>query len=140
MASNFRISAAARTAACDAIVDLVDSGGAAGTLEVSTGSPPTAPASADSGTPLGTCTFTYPNAFGAASAGVATAASITPDSSADASGTAGHFRIKNSSGTVIMQGTAGNAAATPDLVFDNSAIVFGGQISITSLTVTVPEQ
>lgn len=138
MALNFKISTAARNAACNAIVDLVDAGGA-GTCEVRTGAPPATPATADSGTLLGTCTFSA-TAFGAASNGTATAAAITSDTNADASGDAGHFRVKDGGGNVIFQGTAGVSGDTPDMVFDNKSIVAGGTIAISTFTVTVPEQ
>lgn len=137
MASDFEISTAARNAACDAIVDLIDGGAGAGTLTIRTGAPPATPATADSGTLLGTLTFSDP-AFGSAATGVATASAITSDSSADASGDAGHFRVKDSNGVVIMQGTAGEAADTPDMTFDEKSIVAGGVIACTSFTVTVP--
>lgn len=137
MALNFKISTAARTAACDAIVDLVDGGAAAGTLAIRTGAPPTNPADADSGTLLGTLTFSDP-AFGAASSGVATASAITSDTNADASGDAGHFRVKDSNGVVIFQGTAGEAADTCDMTFDEKSIVATGTIACSSFTVTVP--
>jgi len=139
MASDFKISTAARNAAADAIADLFDAGSGAGTLPIRTGSPPANVADADSGTLLGTPVFSDP-AFGAASTGVVTAASITSDSSADNSGTAGHFRGKDSDANTIFQGTAGEAGDTPDMVFDNKTIVAGGVIAITSLTLTVPVQ
>ncbi len=139
MASNFKISTAARNAACDAIVDLVDSGGT-GTCAIRTGAPPASPASADTGTLLGTCTFSA-TAFGASSNGTATAASITSDTNADASGDAGHFRVLNGSAAVVFQGTAGVSGDTPDMTFTpTKSIVAGGTIAISSFTVTVPEQ
>ena len=138
MANNFKISNAARSAACDGIVDLIDGGAGAGTIEIRTGGPPTNVADADSGTLLAVLTFSDP-AFGAASNGVATASSITSDSSANASGTAGHFRVKDSSGTVICQGTCGDAGDAPvDMQFDNKSIVLGGIVGVSSFTVTVP--
>ena len=141
MASDFEISVAAQNAACDAIVDLIDGGAAAGTLAIRTGVPPATCAAVDTGVLLGTLTFSDP-AFGAAAAGVATVTpSITSDSSADASGDAGHFRVKDSNGVVIMQGTAGEAADAPvDMQFDEKTIVAGGVIACTSFTVTVPLQ
>lgn len=139
MASNFKISTAARNAACDAIVDLVDGGAGAGTIGIRTGAPPATPATADSGTLLGTLTCSDP-AFGAASSGTATASSITSDTNADASGDAGHFRVYDSNSNVIFQGTAGNSGDSPDMTFDNKSIVAGGTIAISSFTVTVPEQ
>ena len=140
MALNFKISVAARNAACDGIVDLCEGGTPPAEVEVRTGAPPATPATGDSGTLLGTLVMTNP-AFGAAAAGIATASAITDDSSADASGDAGHFRVKTGvAGTVIMQGTAGEAADTTDMTFDNKSIVLGGTISISAFTVDVPEQ
>ena len=139
MASNFKISTAARNAACDGIVDLVDAGASAGTCAIRTGAPPTGPGDADSGTLLATLTFGDPS-FGAAASGTATANAITSDTSADASGDAGHFRVKDSDGNVIFQGTAGEAADTPDMEFDEKSIVAGGTVAISSFTVTMPEQ
>ncbi len=75
-ASNFKISTAARNAACDALVDRIDGGTGAGTIPIRTGPPPTNVADASSGTLLGTCTFSA-TAFGASSSGTATANSIT---------------------------------------------------------------
>lgn len=138
-ASNFKISTAARNAACDGIVDLIDGGAGAGTCAIRTGAPPTNVSDADSGTLLGTLTFSDP-AFGNAATGTATANSITSDTDADASGDAGHFRVKDSDATTIFQGTAGEAADTPDMTFDNKTIVAGGTIAISSFTVTVPIQ
>ena len=135
MASNIKLGNAARSAACDGIVDRLDGG----TIRIGTAAPPTNPGDADSGTTLGTCTFGTP-AFGAASSGVATANAVTSDTSADASGDAGHFRFKTSGAVVDIQGTAGNSGDAPDMTFDNKSIVAGGTIAISSITVTVPIQ
>jgi hypothetical protein len=130
-----KLSTAARNGACDAIVDLIDGGSGAGTIEIRTGAAPTNPGDADSGTLLATLTFSDP-AFGAASSGTATASAITQDSNVDASGTAAHFRIKDSNGTVIMQGSVGTSGA--DINFTTTTFVMSGTCSISSLTVTVP--
>lgn len=138
MASNFKLSTAARNAACNAIVDLLDGG----TIAIRTGAPPTNVSDASSGTLLGTCTFGTP-AFGDASTGTATANAISDDSSADNSGDAGYFRCYASGGgdtEAIFQGTAGEAADSTDMTFDDKSIVAGGVISISSFTVTVPIQ
>lgn len=137
MASAFKLGTAARNAAVDGIVDLIDGGAGAGTCGIRTGSPPTNPGDADSGTLLGTLTFSDP-AFGAAASGTATADTISSDTSADNSGDAGHFRVYDSDSNVIFQGTAGEAADTPDMEFDNKTIVAGGTIAISSFTVTQP--
>lgn len=127
----YRLSTLARNAACDAIVDLLDSG----TIEIRTGAQPTNVGDADSGTLLGTLTFGA-TAFGAAVTGVATANAITSDSSADASGTAAHARIKTSSPAIHSDCSCGQGSG--DIDFDNATIVAGGTIAITSLTITQP--
>jgi hypothetical protein len=131
----FRLSDDTRNKACDAIVDDIDAGAGAGTIAIRTGAQPTNVGDADSGTLLGTLTFSDP-AFGGAASGTATASAITSDTNADNSGTAGHFRIKDSDGNIVADGTCGQG--TGDLSFDNAVIVAGGTIAITSFTVTVP--
>lgn len=131
----FRIANNVRSAACDAIVDLIDAGAGAGTIAVRTSTQPTNVGDADNGTLLGTLTFSDP-AFGAASNGVATASAITSDTNADNSGEVGHFRIKDSDATIVADGTA--AQGSGDLNFDEGTIVAGGVIAISSATVTVP--
>lgn len=126
----------ARNAACDAIVDAIDAGGA-GTIEIRTGSQPASPNDAASGTLLATLTFNA-TAFGAAAAGVATANAITSDTNVDATGTAGYARIKSGGGTTIFDVDIGQGSGTLD--FDNSSFVAGGTAAISSFTVTVPEQ
>jgi hypothetical protein len=133
----YRLSTDTRNKCCDALVDDVDSGSPPGTIAIRTGAQPTNVGDADTGTLLGTLTFSNP-AFGNAATGVATASAITSDTNADNSGTAGHFRIKDGSGNIHSDGTCGQG--TGDLSFDNSVIVAGGTIAISSLTVTVPIQ
>lgn len=135
MALNHKISTAARNASIAALAALLDGG----TLEVRTGSPPTNPSDGDSGTLLGTLTFDDP-AFGSPSTGTVTAEAIASDTSADNSGTAGHFRTKDDGSAVVTQGTAGASGDTPNLVFDNPVIVAGGTIAISSFTLTQPVQ
>lgn len=130
-----KISNAARSAAADAIVGLINAGASAGTLAIRTGSPPTNVADADSGTLLATLTMSDP-AFGAAANGVATASAIASDTNVDASGTAAHFRIKDSNALTVLQGTVGTSGA--NINFDSVTFVAGGTCAITSLTITVP--
>jgi hypothetical protein len=131
----FRLSTAARNAACDAIVDLIDGGAGAGTIKIRTSTQPTNVGDAENGTLLGSLTFSDP-AFGSAATGVATANAITSDTSADASGTATHFRIFDSNSAIIADGTCGLGSG--DLSFDNNVIVAGGTIAISSFVVTHP--
>lgn len=132
-----KISNTARSAMADALVDLIDGGAGAGTIAIRTGSAPTNTTDGDSGTLLATLTFSDP-AFGSASNGVATASAITQDSSVDASGTAEHFRIKDSNGTVIAQGSVTAGGGGGDIEFNTVTFVAGGICAISSMTVTMP--
>lgn len=74
-------------------------------------------------------------AFGAASAGVATANAITSDSSADATGTATWFRVLKSDGvTVLWDGSVGTATA--NLILNAVSIVAGAAVAVSSFTYT----
>lgn len=132
-----RISVAARSAAADAVVDLLDGGAGAGTLEIRTGAQPATPATAASGTLLATLTLSDP-AFGAASSGVATASAITDDTSADATGTAGWFRAKDSSGNAVIDGDITGTGGGGNMELDSTSIVSGGLVEVTSWTITMP--
>jgi hypothetical protein len=115
---------ATRNAACNAIVDLIDAGTGAGTLEIQ-----------DSGnTEIATLTFNDP-AFGDAATGTATAGAITSDTNATG-GTAALFQAKDSDGTVVLSGSVGTSGE--DLNLNTLTIGAGATVSITSLTVTVP--
>lgn len=69
---------------------------------------------------------------------LATFNAITDDSSADATGTATHFRIlTQSGGTVIAQGSVGTSGA--DMNLNTTSITSGSTVSITSATILLPE-
>jgi hypothetical protein len=109
--------------------------GASGILYIRDGTIEANCAAADSGTLLAQLTFNATFAAGAA-AGVLTLNAITQDSSADATGTATHFRAKTSGGTTIFQGTVG--ASGSDLNLTTTSIVSGQPVSVTSWTITAP--
>jgi hypothetical protein len=136
MAADPRLTNATASAACDAIVDRIDTGGA-GTIKIYTATIPTdADTALGAQTLLATLTFSA-TAFGAASNGVATASAITSDSSADATGTAAWARIANGAGTTIMDVTVGTSGE--DINFNTVSFVTGATVAITSMTVTVPK-
>lgn len=120
------ISSAARSAMCDALVDLVDGGSGQGKIKIYTGS---------FAAQLAELLFTDP-AFGAASNGVATADTISDEDSALDTGTAAVCRITNSDDTVIWEGTVGTSGA--DINLNTTSITTGDRISISSFTVTMP--
>jgi hypothetical protein len=130
MANNPKRTAAVANAAADAAVALADGG----KLRIYSGSQPATAATAVSGqTLLAELTLGSP-AFGAASNGVATANSITADSSADATGTAAWFRVVSSGGTGLWDGSVATSGA--DLNLDSVSIVAGGNVSVSSFTFT----
>lgn len=133
MANTPSITTAARNAAADAVVDLVDVGGA-GSLRIYSGTAPADANAALSGNTLLAQLTMSATAFGSASSGVATAAAITQDSSADATGTATFFRVLSGGGTVVMQGEVGTSGA--DLNLNSVAISSGAAVSVSSFTYT----
>jgi len=127
------ISASARNAAVDAITALLNGG----SLEIRTGSQPTGPGVAATGTLLGTLTLSA-TAFAASSSGAATANPIAGDSSADATGTAGWFRAKSSGGAGVIDGAVTATGGGGELTLDSTSIIAGGTINVTAWTVTMP--
>lgn len=124
------ISAALRTVLCDAFVDAIDNGTTAGKLNIATDT------AGSYGTLLAELVFSNP-AFGAASAGVATANAITSDLSCNATGTAAHFQVTDGDDTVLFYGTVGSGSG--DIDFDSVSFSAGTTISIAaSGTITMP--
>ena len=128
-----QLSTAVRNARIDSIETTI---GASAILRIRTGAPPATPATADSGTVL--AEMTLPVSWMAAASGGAAALSGTwQDASANATGTAGHFRIYDSTGaTCGIQGTVTATGGGGDLTLDNTSIASGQQVTITSFTLT----
>lgn len=137
------ISNVAARAAADAVVDLVDGGAGAGLLRIYSGTIP-----ADADTALGAqvllaeLTMSDP-AFGAAAdanpGGRATASAITGDTSANATGTASFYRMVDSTGVTIVQGSVTATGGGGDLQLNSVAIQSGAAVTVTSFTLTMPE-
>lgn len=126
-------SVAVRNARLDAIETTI---GTAAILKIRTGAPPADCAAADSGTVL--ATLTLPSDWLAAASGGAKAKSGTwSDSSADASGTAAHFRVYDSGGTVCgMQGTVTATGGGGDMTLDNAVLASGQVFTVNTFTIT----
>jgi hypothetical protein len=122
---------AVRNARLDAIETAI---GVSAVLKIRTGAAPATCATADSGTVL--ATLTLPSDWmAAASSGTKALAGSWTDASADAAGTAAHFRLYASDGTTChMQGTV--AASGADLNVDNVTFAAGQSFTITSFTLT----
>lgn len=131
-----RLSTAARNAAADAVVDLIDAGAGAGTVKIYTGAQPATGNDEGSGTLLATVSFADP-AFGAAATGVATA--TDPASvSIVATGTAASFVVEDSTGANIFNGTVTATGGGGDMQLGTVALSSGANLDITAFTYTHP--
>jgi len=129
----FQLSTTVRNAELDAIETAI---GTSAILKIRTGSPPANCAAADSGSVL--ATLNLPSDWLANASGGTKAKSGTwEDTSADATGTAGHFRVYDSGGsTCHMQGTVTATGGGGDLTLDNTSITSGQDVLITGFTLT----
>lgn len=141
MATNPMISMAAARAGLDAILAKLNVGGTPGTIKIWTGAMPNSSGAADTGTRLATLTLSVAAFAGAIDdvAGLATSSanSITADTNAAATGTAGYFRGYDSANSCVIQGTVGTSNA--DMILNTTSIVSGATVSITSWTVSLPD-
>mgnify|MGYP000541243287 FL=1 len=129
----FQFSTTARNAALDAIETAI---GTSAVLKIRTGTVPADCGTADAGSVL--ATLNLPSDWLAAASGGSKSKSGTwEDTSADATGTAGHFRIYASNGTTVhMQGTITATGGGGDMTLDNTSIASGQQVTITSFTLS----
>lgn len=121
------------TALKNTILDGFDSAFDSATLEIRSGSAPGAGNTA-TGTVLATIT-TPADAFAAASSGTKAKAGTWSDSSADATGTAGHFRMTK--GSAVIEGTVTATGGGGDIELDSTSITSGQVVTITSLAWSV---
>ena len=128
-----QFSVAVRNARLDAIET---QGGTSAVLKIRTGSAPANCATADSGSVL--ATLNLPSDYLAGASGGSKAKSGTwEDSSADATGTAGHWRLYASDGTTVLaQGTVTATGGGGDLTVDNTSFASGQAFTITGWTFT----
>lgn len=131
-----RLTTAARNASTDSVVDLVDAGTGAGTLKIYTGSQPASANDAATGTLLATVTFADP-AFGASASGTAAATDPAPVTGA-ATGTAGWFRVADSAGTTVFDGSVTATGGGGDLTLSSTSISTGISVDLTAFSYTTP--
>ena len=132
MAANPKFSDACVNAEANAIGDALDSG----YIRIYDGSQPANADTAVSGQTLLAELRFNAAAFPSAVAGLITAAAITDDSSANATGTASWARILASNGTsVYFDGSVGTASA--NVILNTTSIVTGAVVSCSSLTLQV---
>lgn len=126
-----QLSTTVRNAMLDAIETTV---GTSAILELRTGSVPANCAASDSGTLL--ISYSLASDWAAAASSGSKALNNVPlTGSAIATGTAGHFRLKNSAGsTCHAQGTITATGGGGDMTVDNTSIASGQTVNVTSLT------
>lgn len=126
-------SVAVRNAQLDAIESTI---GVSAVLKIRTGAAPANVATADSGTVL--ATLTLPSDWMAAASGGSKAKSGTwEDASADATGTAAHWRLYASDGTTChAQGTVTATSGGGDMEVDNTSFSAGQAFTVTTFTIT----
>ena len=122
MAANYRTSL--KTTRMTAVRDDIDSGAGAGYIEICSSAYASVLATITLADPCGsvtgdTLTFTMPKS----------------DTSADATGTAAIARIKESTGTVIVQGLTVGTSGT-DIILSSLAITAGDTVTLNSATIT----
>jgi hypothetical protein len=108
--------------------------GTSPTLEIRTSAPPVNCAAADSGSVLATVALPS-DWMAAASGGTKSKSGTWQDLSADAAGTAGHFRIKQG-GTCHIQGTCTITGGGGDMILDNTNFAVGQVFTVVNFTLT----
>lgn len=129
----FQFSTAARNALLDAIETAI---GAGAILRIRTGAAPANCAAADTGTVV--ATLNLPSDWLAAATGGSKSMSGTwQDLIADATGTAAHFRIYDSTGTTChLQGTVTATGGGGDMQLGTVSISSGSEVVVSAFTLT----
>ncbi|HXJ72343.1 MAG TPA: hypothetical protein VNM37_05805 [Candidatus Dormibacteraeota bacterium] len=105
-------------------------------MRIRTGSPPANCAAADTGTVL--ATLNLPSDWmAAASSGSKAKSGTWQDTSADNTGTAGHFRIYDSGDTTChIQGTVSASGGGGDMTVDSTSFTSGQSFTVTIFTIS----
>lgn len=129
-----QLAVSTRNARLDAIETEI---GTSAILKIRTLSPPSDCSQADVGTVLATLNLPSDWMAAASSGSKTKAAGAWQDTSADAAGTAAHFRIYDSGGSVChIQGTVTITGGGGDMELDNTNIAVGQTVTVTTFTLT----
>ena len=128
-----QLSVAVRNARLDAIETTT---GTSAILKIRSGTVPATCATADAGTVLATCNLPS-DYLAAASSGSKAKSGTWEDTSADATGTAAHFRLYASDGTTChAQGTVTATGGGGDMTVDNVSFAAAQAFTLTGFTLT----
>jgi hypothetical protein len=122
----------------NALLDQLETSiGASALLQIFTGAAPANCGAADSGTKL--AELPLPADWMAAAAGGSKAKSGVWSVAAIATGTAAHFRVKDSTGaTCHVQGTVTATGGGGDMTVDNTSIATAQTVTVNTFTLTAP--
>lgn len=135
MASDVRFSTAALNAFLNTLNTTI---GTSGKLRFYSGTKPTnADAALSGNTVLAELPLTTPNPFGTAASRAVTAAAITTDVSADATGTATFASFLTSANVRVLDVTVGEAADSADITVNTKSFVAGASVAVTAFSVTL---
>jgi hypothetical protein len=130
-----QLSAAVRNGMLDAIETTI---GTSAVIKLRTGAQPSDTSQADSGTVVSTISLASDWMAAASSGSKAFSSTPLEDTSADNSGTLAHYRVYASDGTTChMQGTITATGGGGDMTVDNTVVVAGQDIKITSWTINM---
>jgi hypothetical protein len=135
-----KLSNAARSAAADAVLALLDAGAAGGTIKVYTGSQPAGPDTAvGAQVLLATFTMDATRAYAAAANGVA-AMDATPTLTATglAAGTAAWYRMADSNGVAVIDGAVTATGGGGEMQLNTTTVSVGLALELTAGTYTQP--
>ena len=125
------ITTAARNAACNAVVDLLDAGSGTPTLQIGT---------TGFATVLLTFNLDGTSAYSDASTGVATATGLPLTAVAVATGPAAEYRYRDRTGTTVVSGTSVTASGGGGEVqiSPSTSVTNGSSYDLTAATITMP--
>lgn len=132
-----RVSTAVRNAMVDAAAALINAGSAGGVIRIYTGAQPAGPGTAASGDLLAEIDLSDP-AYAAAvtgSAAIDTSPALT--GIATGAGTAGWARVLDSDDNALVDCNVSESGGGGDLILDDTAILVGASVTITSLPLSV---
>jgi hypothetical protein len=134
-----RISTAARNAAANAAVDLLDGGSGAAKIRIYSGTQPAGPDTAiGAQVLLAELTCSDP-AFAAAATGVKTLDNTpVPSTTGLAAGTAAWFRAVDSANVAVLDGSVTATGGGGDMLLNTTTISVGVAVEITAGSITMP--
>ena len=132
-----RLATTARNAAADAVVDLLDAGAGAATIQIRSGTQPADPQTTATGTLLATVTLSDPAAGNAATG----AATISDPASVTgvAAGTATWARFLDSNSAAVMDCDVTATGGGGSITLSTTTISVGVTVDMGAITFTIPQ-